>query len=241
MDVLTIVGLIVSVIGGALGAFSIFVTWKLYQAGNSLNLETLRLLHQVSTSSHTTEVTSTHYTDRLVTALIELTQKGMRDNLERGLSSVTKRVEAALNENLADVTPEVAARINKRVQKDLTDTFRALEYDAAAITQLPESELSQPKGTQRQVTMLAPGVPRVLQWIAKNQNKYQFLSVKYLREKVFARDPPLQEALQFCIDRGVLQLYDCPNPYAPERPTKACRLNLEHPLTKQILGLSDGG
>lgn len=81
-DILTIVGLIVSVIGGALGAFSIIVTWKLYQAGNSVNLETMKLLHQVSMSSHTTEVTSTHYTERLVTALIDLTQKGMKHNLE---------------------------------------------------------------------------------------------------------------------------------------------------------------
>jgi hypothetical protein len=83
-DILTIVGLIVSLIGGALGAFSIIVTWKLYQAGNSVNLETLKLLHQVSASSHTTEVTSTHYTERLVTGLIDLTQKAMRDNLEWG-------------------------------------------------------------------------------------------------------------------------------------------------------------
>jgi hypothetical protein len=231
-DILTIVGLIVSLIGGALGAFSIIVTWKLYQAGNSVNLETLKLLHQVSTSSHTTEVTSTHYTERLVTGLLELTQKGMRYNLEWGLSSVTKRVEAALNEKLGDINPELAAQIKGRVLKDLSDTFRTLEYEAAAIGQVPESELPQSGPTQKQSTMLAPGVPRLLQWIVKHQSRYEFLSVKFLREKLFASDPPLQEALQFCIDRGMLELYDRPNPHG--RTTKACRLNLEHPLTQQL-------
>jgi hypothetical protein len=232
-DILTIVGLIVSLIGGALGAFSIIVTWKLYQAGNSVNLETLKLLHQVSASSHTTEVTSTHYTERLVTGLIDLTQKAMRDNLEWGRISATKRVEAALNENLGGLSPELAAQIKGRLLKDLSDTFRTLEYEAAAIGQIPEPELPQFGPTQKQSTMLAPGVPRLVQWIVKHQPRYEFLSVKFLREKLFASDPPLQEALQFCIDRGVLELYDRPNPRG--RTTKACRLNLEHPLTQQLL------
>lgn len=192
-------------------------------------------------SSHTTEVTSTHFTERLVTALIEFNQKGMKHNLEWGLNDVTKRIEAALSEQLLHIDPELAARLKSRVLKDLSDTFRTLEYEAAAIAQLPESELSQPRATQGQSTLLAPGVPRLLQWIAKHQPKYEFLSVKFLREKLFASDPPLQEALQFCIDRGVLELYDHPNPHAPGRTTKACRLNMEHPLAQQILNPSHGG
>lgn len=240
IDFLTIAGLIVSVIGGALGAFSIVVTWKLYQAGNSVNLETLKLLHEVRTSSHTTEVTSTHFTERLVTALIDLNQKGMKQNLEWGLSSVTKRIEAALNEQLAAVDPKLAAEIKGRVLKDVASTFKTLEYEAAAIGQLPEAELSQPQSSQGRPIMLAPGVPRLVQWIAKHQPKYEFLSVKYLRETVFASDPSLQEALQFCIDRGALELYDRPNPHAPGRTTKACRLNLEHPLVLQLLNSSPG-
>jgi len=240
IDFLTVAGLIVGIIGGALGAFSIVVTWKLYQAGNSINLETLKLLSEVRTSSHTTEVTSTHFTERLVTALIDLNQKGMRQNLEWGLTSVTKRVEAVLNDQLAGVNPELAAQVKGRVLKDVTDTFKTLEYEAAAIAQLPETELSQSSTSQGRATLLAPGVPRLLQWVAKHQPKYEFLSVKFLREKVFASDPSLQEALQFCIDRGVLELYDRPNPHNPGRTTKACRLIMDHPLVQQILNPANG-
>lgn len=243
MDVLTIVGLVVSVLGGALSVFAIVVTWKLYQAGNQVNLETLKLLHQVNASSHTTEVTSTHFTERLVSGLLDLTQKGVKNNLEWGLNSVSKRVESALNEQLASVNPLLAKQIKKRVLKDLSDTFRTLEYETAAIAQQTELEISHPGIAQVQAhaAILTPGVPRLIQWIVKHQSKYQFLSVKFLREKLFAGDPPLQEALQFCIDCGILELYDRQNPYAPGRPTKACRLNLNHPTSQEVLKLSGGG
>lgn len=240
IDLLTVGGLIVGLIGGALGVFSIVVTWKLYQAGNHVNLETLKLLQEVRASSHTTEVTSTHFTERLVTALIDLTQKGMRKNLERGYTSVTKLVEDALNEHLKDVNPEAAAQVRGRILKVVTDTFKTLEYEAAAIAQLPETELSQPTASQERSTMPAPAVSRLLHWIEKHQPKYEFLSVKFLREKVFAGDPALQEALQFCIDQGALELYDRPNPHAPGRMTKACKLSMEHPLVQQILNPTAG-
>lgn len=149
-------------------------------------------------------------------------------------------MEAALNEQLGNVNPDLAAQIKGRVLKDLSDTFRTLEYEAAAIAQVPETEPPQSGGTQKQPTILAPGVPRLLQWLAKHQPKYEFLSVKFLREKIFASDPPLQETLQFCIDRGVLELYDLPNPHSPGRTTKACRINMGHPLAQQILNPSRG-
>ena len=51
MNAMTVLGLIVSVIGGALGAFSIVVTWNLYKAGTQVNLETLKLLAEIKASS----------------------------------------------------------------------------------------------------------------------------------------------------------------------------------------------
>ena len=74
--------------------------------------------------------------------------------------------------------------------------------------------------------------------MAKNEAKYRFLSVKFLREKVFAGDPVIHEALQFAIDEGVLETYTQPNPKNPDWATKACRLKRDHPTVRGILSES---
>jgi hypothetical protein len=59
--------------------------------------------------------------------------------------------------------------------------------------------------------------------------------VKFLRDKVFGADPDDREGLQFCIDKGLLELYDQPNPKDAQHPTTACRLSRDSALTLEIL------
>ena len=94
MDLMSIVGLIVGVIGGALGAFSIVVTWKLYQAGDQVNRQTLVLLADIKGSSHTAETTTTRFTERLVGALIELLNRDLKSSLAVGQTTLAERIDS---------------------------------------------------------------------------------------------------------------------------------------------------
>lgn len=236
MNTMTIVGLIVSVIGGVLGGFSIVVTWKLYQAGMQLHLQTVALLSDIKASSRTTEVTSTRFTERLVGALVELLGRDVKSSLVVGRATLADRIDAVLQETLSKTDKAVAKSVRDQVQKELASTFRAMEFQTASIARLPESETENRPGIKSVVT---PGLASLVKWILEHESKYAFLSVKFLREKVFGRDIVVQEALQFAIDNGMLETYDQPNPKNPSWPTKACRLKMDHPLVRGVLGETD--
>jgi hypothetical protein len=237
MNTMTIVGLIVSVIGGVLGGFSIVVTWKLYQAGMQLHLQTVALLSDIKASSRTTEVTSTRFTERLVGALVELLGRDVKSSLVVGRATLAERIDSVLQETLSKADKDVAKRVRDQVQKELSSAFRAMEFQTASIARLPESEAVE--GRPGIKSVVTPGLASLVKWILDHETKYTFLSIKFLREKVFGRDTVVQEALQFAIDNGVLETYDQPNPKNPSWPTKACRLKMDHPLVRGILGESD--
>jgi hypothetical protein len=234
MDVMSTVGLIVSVIGGVLGAVSIVVTWKLYQAGMHVNLQTVTLLADIKASSHTTEVTSTRFTERLVEALIEAQRRDVKSSLVVGRTTLAERIDSLLDQALSQQDEELTKRVRDRVQTELARTFRTMEFQTASLARLPEPDVVEHRPGTR--TVVASGLPTLIKWIVKHESKYNFFSIKFLREKVFARDPVLQEALQFAIDNGVLETYDQPNPKNPAWPTKACRLKRDHPVVQGILG-----
>jgi hypothetical protein len=236
MDVISTVGLIVSVIGGVLGGFSIVVTWKLYQASLQLNIQTMTMLSDIKASSRTTEVTSTRFTERLVGALVELLGRDVNSSLLVGHTALAERIDSVLQEALSQKDEGVAKHVRGLVQKELASAFRAMEFRTASIARLPEQDDDQGSARKNVVT---PGLASLVNWILDHENKYSFLSVKFLREKVFGRDPVVQEALQFAIENGVLDTYDQPNPKNPSWPTKACRLKKEHPIVQGILGETD--
>ena len=237
MDAMSTAGLIVSVIGGVLGAVSIVVTWKLYQAGMQVNLQTVTLLAEIKASSHTTEVTSTRFTERLVGALIELLGRDVKSSLVVGHATLAERIDSFLEQELSQQDEELARRVRVRMRTELEKTFRTMEYQTASLARLPEPDVVEHRPGTR--TVVAPGLPTLVKWIVKHEPKYPFFSIKFLREKVFARDPVVQEALQFAIDNGILETYDQPNPKNPAWPTKACRLKRDHPVVQGILGETD--
>lgn len=73
-DIVNLISLIVSVICGALGVFAIVVTWKLYEAGQRINMDVVNAVGKIQSSSHTAEITATEYTKRLVDGLIQTLQ-----------------------------------------------------------------------------------------------------------------------------------------------------------------------
>ena|SRR5437016_11111285 len=131
MDAMSTAGLIVSVIGGVLGGFSIVVTWKLYQASMKVNLQTVTLLAEIKTSSHTTEVTSTRFTERLVGALVELLGRDVKSSLVVGHATLQERIDFVLRQALSNPEDESAKRVRDLVQKELASAFRFRNSDSS--------------------------------------------------------------------------------------------------------------
>jgi hypothetical protein len=194
------------------------------------------LLAEIKASSHTTEVTSTRFTERLVGAVIELLGRDVQSSLVVGRTMLADRLDSLLKDTLTDGDGAFAKRVRERVQKELASTFRGMEFQTASLARLPDQELVERRSAS--ATVVAPGLATLVKWMIKHEAKYEFFSVKFLREKVFGRDPVVQEALQFGIDNGVLETYDQPNPKNPSWPTKACRLKKDHPV---VQGLADDG
>jgi hypothetical protein len=228
--------LILGALGFFVGLISIVVAWKLYELGQKTYLETFKLLADIKSSSHTTEVTSTHFTERLVSALVELLGRDFTSTLTTAQSKTATRVGTILGQSLTTIEPELADKIRQRVQKEISDAFATLRFETANVTRLPETITAESQISGSPKTVIAPGVPRLIKWIMEEGSKFKFLSVKFLREKVFASDPALQEALQFAIDNTLLETYEVQNPKNPGRPVTACRLNQSHPVVKDILG-----
>lgn len=80
-----------------------------------------------------------------------------------------------------------------------------------------------------------PALADVIRTLAHLEEKLPFVSVKYLRQKVFASGPDLQRNFQFAIDSGILKTYAVENPSNRAHPTTACKLNRDHPLVKLVL------
>jgi hypothetical protein len=150
---------------------------------------------------------------------------------------LTENIDSLLNRALSEQNQDLAKKVRDRVQMELMTAFRNMELQTSSLASLPERNIIEHRpGTG---TVVAPGLPGLIKWIAKHEPKYSFFSIKFLRERVFAKDPVLQEALQFAIDNGVLETYDQPNPKNPAWPTKACRLKRDHPTVQGILAETD--
>ena len=124
---------------------------------------------------------------------------------------------------------QIPAEVQEELLTEVKSTFRGLELKTT-------SEAT--AGSSPPFDLVAPGLPRVIRWLGENKKNFKFFGVKHLRETVFVSDPVAQDALQYAIDRGLVELYKVPNPKRPAFPTTALRLNLNHPLVQQILGES---
>lgn len=235
VEVLSLVSLLLGIIGGVVGVAAVWMTWILYRAGVEDHRSTLQLLGRIESSSHTTEVTSTHFTERLLSGFVELVGRDVRGSLNNAQVTAVQRVDSALTWLLRSVEPELAETVREKVRGELSEVFGTVKLETASVARLGELEALATPASTAGPRMLVPGVPSVLRRVATKEGKLPFLSVKFLREKVFGGDPAAQEALQFALDNGLLETYQQPNPKNPDWPTTACRLNRKHPSVEEVL------
>lgn len=66
---------------------------------------------------------------------------------------------------------------------------------------------------------------------------HKFLSIKWLRETIFAENPEAQEALQICIEKQYLTTYKIDNPRHKSRQVSCCKINQNKREIRKILEL----
>jgi len=234
---LSVVGLLVGVIGGALGAFSILVTWKLYQASNALNVKMIDKVSKIETSSHSVEVTTNSVTKMMLQLLVDIVGQNFQGTVTGGAEKLRKELEQHIERRLRTIDGEAAQTAINELVSDLKASIRSFRYQATAEVEREEMKLARAASSQpqRAANITVPALPRVLQWLIDHEHKYDFYSVKFLRTKVFKDDPAAQEALQFAIDQGLLSLGKTENPQHPVHPVTTCAIDKEDERIQDIL------
>lgn len=71
----------------------------------------------------------------------------------------------------------------------------------------------------------------------ESNNNREFIGLNFFRNKLRDKYPEaeISEALTDCLDLGLIERYQVPNPVDQNNPTSACKLNRTNPVVLQIL------
>lgn len=213
-----IVNLALSLFSTALSIFALWLSVRFYQLSNDLNNRMVQTISELAVSAKTTEATTTRITSRALDVLAGHFEHRIEEAEEESRVEVARSVARAL----AGAPPREREKAQAAATRAVADAFTKLKSSVAPAS--PEYDWG-------------PFVRR----IRDLQRSNQYLSVKWLHQKVFADDPGLQEALQIAITRTMLRTYSRANPKDRGHPTLCCELDLTNSVVVQALadGLSE--
>lgn len=232
METVAIVSLIVGAIALALSVYFFDQNNKLYNHAQSV-------LSRIETSSTAAEVRSKEVLEPTVRALLEGVRVDARSNTLGLVLEKLQLLQAQLAHLVAGFTEE-ASKASNEGERNIA--YQKLLDEFSAHFQMLRDRLDAAFPETRTVMKAAP-VPGstsynwcpFLRRMRDLEQHHNFLSVKWLRETKFAKDPESQEALEIAIAGSVLSTYHRPNPRNPLYPTLCCRLNREHPIVAKCL------
>lgn len=100
----------------------------------------------------------------------------------------------------------------------------------------PEGSLPLPSEESRLVLGTDPHDLRLLiERVDVLEGTREFLSIKWLDQKHFAKDRHMQRALQLGLESGVLETYELENPHDRRHKTRCCRLNRDDDTVRKVL------
>jgi len=231
LQTLTIISLVASILGAILAIVAIVVTLILFFASHKTSLSILDFLADIKSSATKTESSQTSTIERLIEVIA---QRSTYDTLEEA-EDVSLGVAQVL-EHDPGIDDTAKVRLRNNIERVLKSSFKSLTYKLRSIPQeVSDTAISGPSRDIAYTSQQPAGMSRVFRWILRNEGKYDFIGVHFLRATIFRVDPAAQEALQDAIDRNLLTLYKVDNPEKPEWKTTACKLNRDHPEVKRIL------
>lgn len=120
--------------------------------------------------------------------------------------------------------------------KDMANEFIALDMYTSIMRKVTKSD----KEKLALSLMFDKNVHTVINYIDRlEKSNRQFVGLNYLRNKLIDQyneiATNISDALTLCIDSELLTIYSVPNPNDTKNPTRACRLNNENQVVRQIL------
>lgn len=232
MSALEVASLASGILGALLALMAIGISFGFFLAGHRVTVESLKALGKIESSTHATETSAMPIINRM----LELLSSGVTANLELGRVSLEEQVERILRSDpTTSQDSEAIDRLKKEILSELSTAFRSVEYKTSSMAPMRSEKRATEAVLDVSRPNLPPAVPRVIHWMAKHKGNYEYFAVNYLRNRIFRADPAAQEAVQFCIDTGMLALSKRDNPNNPDFPTTTCELNRDHPATREIL------
>ena len=212
LKILTIIGTVTTILTGAV---AIWLSLYFYRRSNEVNNAIISIVSRIEASSKTTEVTSNHFTGRLLDVVTgTLDHKHLEEIEER----LTLRIFERINPVLQAAPPRLSQEATKGVHKELSDVFAKLKVEAA-----PNS--------------IDFNWGPFIRKMVEIEGKQKFLSIKWLNETRFAGDPSSREALQVALKIGILKSFKLDNPHNPHFKTTCCALDRQNAIVKQVLNL----
>ncbi len=245
IQIASVVGTLSTII---LGIVAIWLSLYFYRRSNELNNSVRNLLSEIKESSRVTETTSRDLLNPTVRTILDIVQNRTRTSIESEGYIFMQRSAAKLDQVLKAQTVEEKEAARRAFIDEVNSLLGRLRHEVGKVGLALEPEsgpvVNQP--TPIKPTLPLPGSPsynwipfiRKIRDMEANPNR-KFLSVRWLRETIFSRDPEAQEALQIAIDRLMLSTYYQDNTKNPKFPTLCCKLNQDHPVVNQILQAID--
>jgi hypothetical protein len=245
LTVIQVVGLIGSIATIILGIIAIWLSLYFYRRNNELSNSLNSIISRIEAQTRATEITSTNLITPVVSTVLAAITDSMTSRVENVGRQITQRSAASVERLLMAVTGQEKQRAREEFIKEIDSLVGILRHEVVPRSQTTEAGGIQPMipggaGTVVTIATLPPGSPTYnwtpfIRRIRDLENTHPFLSVKWLRENRFAREPQTQEALQVAIDRRMLETYHLDNPNNPSFPTLCCKLNPEHSIASRIL------
>jgi hypothetical protein len=208
-----VLNLALSLFSTAISIFALWLSVRFYQLSNDLNNRMVQTISELAVSAKTTEATTTRITSRALDVLAGHFEHRIEEAEEESRVEVARSVARAL----ATAPPREREKAQAAATRAVADAFDRLKD-----TMAPASHEYDWRPFVRRVREL--------------QRANQYLSVKWLHQKVFAEEPSMQQALQVALAREMLRTYQLSNPRNPEHPTLCCEVNPGHPVIVELDG-----
>jgi hypothetical protein len=237
INTLQIIGLVGSLATIILGVIAIWLSLYFYRRSNELSNAVSSKLTTIEVSSKVTETTSTSILQPVISTIMSIFRQSTISGFDYLRSEYMVKIASGVN-NLATATTDAEKKKAKdSILKELNAMFGTFKDKI--------DEISISPSTSALSGVIEPfdsyfGVPKVkwvnfIQRIDKLEEEMSFLSVKWLRERVFKNESDFLEILQVAIHSGILEKYYVDNPKNPKFPTLACKLDRSNEFVKQII------
>lgn len=237
LQIISLVGSLATII---LGVVAIWLSLYFYRRSNEINNAIGNKLSTIEVSSKMTETTSVNILQPVLETVMSLIKNSTISGFDNLKTRYMGNIDIEIEKLSLAKTDDDKQKAMKSLRHAIDSFYGTLtnQIDKIDITPSPHSFPKQTEG-------VIYGFSRsewvnFIQKINKLESENDFLSVKWLRNKLFENDPDFQKMLQIAIDKRILLKDYLTNKKNPQFPTLACKLDRDNPLVIDTLSGESG-